>query len=70
MIRAVQNMVELAGLPLQQVIPLATENPARLLQIEMRKGKIEIGYDADLVVISPRFEIRRVFLRGREIKPV
>jgi N-acetylglucosamine-6-phosphate deacetylase len=68
MIRAVQNMVELAGLPLQQVIPLATENPARLLQIEMRKGKIEIGYDADLVVISPRFEIRRVFLRGQEIK--
>lgn len=67
MIRAVQNMVELAGLPLELVVPLATENPARLLNLEMRKGRIEIGYDADLVVISPRFEIRRIFLRGEEI---
>lgn len=67
MIRAVQNMVELAGLPLELVVPLATENPARLLNLEKRKGKIEIGYDAELVVISPRFEIRRIFLRGEEI---
>lgn len=68
MIRAVQNMVELAGLKLEQVIPLATEIPARLLRLEKRKGRIEIGYDADLVVITPRFEIQRVFLRGQELR--
>lgn len=67
MIDAVRNMVELAGLPLDHVIPLATEVPARLLQLEKRKGRIEIGYDADLLVISPRFELRKIFLRGQEI---
>jgi N-acetylglucosamine-6-phosphate deacetylase len=35
--RAVQNMVELAGLPFEMVLPLATEVPARLLGISDRK---------------------------------
>jgi N-acetylglucosamine-6-phosphate deacetylase len=65
--RAVQNMVELAGLPFEMVIPLATEVPARLLGVFNRKGKIAAGYDADLVVLSDRFSVERVLLRGREI---
>jgi N-acetylglucosamine-6-phosphate deacetylase len=67
MSRAVQNMVELAGFPVQIVLPLATEIPARILGVGDRKGKIEVGYDADLVVISSRFAIDRVFLRGMEL---
>jgi N-acetylglucosamine-6-phosphate deacetylase len=66
--RAVQNMVELAGLPIEMVLPLATEVPARLLGISDRKGRIAAGYDADLVVLSPRFDVERVWLRGHEIK--
>jgi N-acetylglucosamine-6-phosphate deacetylase len=65
--RAVQNMVELAGLPFEMVIPLATEVPARVLGVSDRKGKIAAGYDADLVVLSPRFEVERVFVRGHEL---
>lgn len=69
MIRALQNMVELAGLPLEQAVTLATEIPARILRLEKRKGRIEIGYDADLLVLSPRFEIRRLFHGGQEMEP-
>jgi N-acetylglucosamine-6-phosphate deacetylase len=65
--RAVQNMVELAGLPIEMVIPLATEVPARILGIADRKGRIAAGYDADLVVLTPKFEVSRVFVRGREL---
>lgn len=65
--RAVQNMVELAGLPFEMVVPLATEVPARLLGVGDRKGKIATGYDADLVVLSPKFEVERVFVRGHEL---
>ncbi|MEA2164191.1 MAG: N-acetylglucosamine-6-phosphate deacetylase [Thermoanaerobaculia bacterium] len=62
--RAVQNMVELAGLPLELVLPLATEVPARILEIGDRKGKIAPGYDADLVVLTERFEVSATYLRG------
>ena len=67
MTRAVQNMVELAGLPLETVIPMATEVPARILGVSDRKGKLESGYDADVVVLSPKFEVVRVFARGAEV---
>jgi N-acetylglucosamine-6-phosphate deacetylase len=67
MSRAVQNMVELAGVPLESVLPLATEVPARILGISDRKGKLERGYDADLVILTPRFQVERVFARGREV---
>jgi N-acetylglucosamine-6-phosphate deacetylase len=65
--RAVRNMVELAGLPLEAVLPLATEVPARLLGIADRKGKLAQGYDADVVVLSPELVVERVFVRGREV---
>ena len=64
---AVQNMVELAGLPIERVVPLATEVPARIAGIADRKGRIEIGYDADLVVLSHKFEVERVIVRGEEV---
>jgi N-acetylglucosamine-6-phosphate deacetylase len=67
MARAVQNMVELAGLPVHSVIPLATEVPARLLGLSDRKGKLEGGFDGDVVVLSPKFAVERVFVRGEPI---
>ena len=65
--QAVRNMVELAGLPLEMVVPLATEVPARILKVQQRKGRIATGYDADLVVLSDRLTVERVLVRGREL---
>lgn len=67
MMQAVCNMIELAGLPLEMVVPLATEVPARILGVSDRKGRLEVGFDADLVVISPKLTLERVFARGAEI---
>jgi N-acetylglucosamine-6-phosphate deacetylase len=67
MIKAVQNMVELAGLPLEMVVPMATSVPARVIGLHERKGRIETGLDADFVVISERFNVERVIIRGREL---
>ncbi len=63
--RAVQNMVELAGLPLELVLPLATEVPARILGVSDRKGKLAPGYDADIVILTDRFDVAATYLRGQ-----
>ncbi len=68
MARAVQNMVELAGLPVHTVIPLATEVPSRILGVSDRKGKLDAGYDGDVVVLSPKFAVERVFVAGEPIE--
>ncbi|HYI11576.1 MAG TPA: N-acetylglucosamine-6-phosphate deacetylase [Thermoanaerobaculia bacterium] len=64
---AVKNMIELAGFPLETVLPLATEVPARIAAVADRKGKIERRYDADLVVMNERFEVERVWARGHDL---
>ncbi len=61
---AVRNIVELAGLPVESVIPLATEVPARILGLADRKGKLERGYDADVVLLSEDLDVERVFMRA------
>lgn len=64
---AVKNMIELAGLPVETVLPLATEVPARIAAVADRKGKIEGRYDADVVLLNERFEVERVWVRGEAI---
>ena len=40
------------GLPLPKIAKLCAENPAKFFGLK-KKGKIQIGYDADLVILNP-----------------
>jgi len=46
------DAVDRGKLRLAQLVKVFAENPARRFKLE-RKGRIEIGYDADLVVVDP-----------------
>ena len=45
---------------------MASANPARALGAKT-KGAIEIGYDADFVVLSPELDVLRTFVGGEQI---
>jgi N-acetylglucosamine-6-phosphate deacetylase len=62
--RAVRNMRRFLSLRPEQAIAMATRNPARLLGIEDRKGVLQPGADADLVILTPDLEVRAVYARG------
>jgi beta-aspartyl-dipeptidase (metallo-type) len=52
------------GLPLAELLPLFTCNPASVLKLE-RKGRLRENMDADVVVMSKdELQIRYVFARG------
>ena len=53
-----------AGQPLERVLPAFTSNPARLLRLG-RKGHLEAGADADLVVLDRAGAVADVMARGR-----
>ncbi|HMC02229.1 MAG TPA: allantoinase AllB [Flavobacteriaceae bacterium] len=38
------------GLSLERLIPLLTQNPAEFLGLDYKKGKLEKGFDADIIV--------------------
>ena len=62
---ALKNLLAWTGLALEEVLPLLTENPARLIGVFDRKGSIADGKDADLVVLNRENEVEDVFVRGR-----
>ncbi|MGC2110511.1 MAG: N-acetylglucosamine-6-phosphate deacetylase [Candidatus Korobacteraceae bacterium] len=62
--RAVRNMMSFAQISLQESIRLATLNPARVLGLEGRKGALQAGADADIVVFTPTGEVRQTIVGG------
>jgi len=65
--KAVKNVYEWAGLPLCAVVKMASLNPASELGIEERKGSIEVGKDADIVIASKDLAIRNVLIEGKSL---
>lgn len=66
--RALQNLLAYTGLPLEKILPLFTENPARLIGVYDRKGSIADGKDADLVLLDQENRVSAVYIRGKEWK--
>lgn len=69
MIDLVRTLVVLVGVPLHEVVLMATANPARSLGLEDVKGCLSPGADADLAVLSPNLEIVQTFLGGEQVYP-
>jgi N-acetylglucosamine-6-phosphate deacetylase len=64
MIDLVRQMVQKVGAPIQEAVRMATESPARAMGWKI-KGALEVGRDADFVVLSPDLELIRTFLDGK-----
>lgn len=64
----VRTMVQAVGVPLVEAIMMASANPARALGCKT-KGALEVGCDADFVVLSPELEVVRTFVAGRQTFP-
>ena len=65
---ALKNLLAWTGRPLEDILPLLTENPARLAGVFQWKGSIADGKDADLVVLDGDCRVEAVFLKGRRFQ--
>src|SRR5213083_844311 len=66
MIHLVRTMVSKVNVPLHEAIAMATQNPARAIGLDT-KGRLAVGADADLVVLSPELDVLQTFSGGEEI---
>lgn len=62
----VRTMVKDVGLSIAEAIALITENPARFMNIDDKKGSIEIGKDADIVIFDENINIKKVYLLAKD----
>jgi N-acetylglucosamine-6-phosphate deacetylase len=63
--QAVSNMMVAADLTLPQALRLASLNPARALGIAGRKGRLAVGYDADLILVDTDVTVHLTLVEGQ-----
>ena len=59
-----KNMIEEALIPVETAINAATINPARCIGVDNHKGSIQVGKDADIVVLDDDYSIIQTYARG------
>lgn len=64
--KAVKNFCKNTKLPLNEVIKMASLNPARLLNIDNDFGSIEKGKYADMVMMDDKFDVIKTIVNGEE----
>ena len=65
--RLVRTMWKQAGVPLADTIRMMSENPARLIGVDGRKGRLLPGKDADVVLFDENVQVKAVYYMGRKV---
>lgn len=61
----IRNCVKRAGIPLISAVKMMTEVPAKIMGLN-RKGRLQEGYDADVVIFDEDINIKKVFVAKGE----
>ncbi|HYC27528.1 MAG TPA: N-acetylglucosamine-6-phosphate deacetylase [Chitinophagaceae bacterium] len=64
MLKAVRNCVEHVGISLEESLRMASLYPARVLRLDHKRGRIEKGYDAELIWLNEKLELKGVYTNG------
>lgn len=62
--RLVRNMVNMAGVSLEEAVRMISKTPARIMGLENRKGALIVGKDADVVVFDQEINIQHTIVNG------
>jgi N-acetylglucosamine-6-phosphate deacetylase len=56
---------DVVGIPLAEAVAMASLVPARVIGCDGRKGSLQIGRDADIVIFEDDFAVWRVMVEGQ-----
>ena len=65
--RLIRTCVQQAGIPLEDACRMASETPAKIMKVYDRKGSLEAGKDADIIMLDPNLELTYVMQMGHEV---
>ncbi|MBQ1260006.1 MAG: N-acetylglucosamine-6-phosphate deacetylase [Clostridia bacterium] len=64
--RLVRNML-MCGLSIPEAIQMITVNPISMMGLDLKKGRIAPGYDADICVFDSDINVKKVFCGGEPV---
>ena len=63
--KGVWNVYTNSSIPLWECVNCASLNPATRLGLQDKKGSIEVGKDADVIITDGEFEVQKTFIGGK-----
>ena len=63
--RLIRTLVQKAEIPLEDAIRMASETPSKIMGVYDRKGSLQRGKDADLMILDDKLDIRGVWAMGK-----
>ena len=63
--RVVRTVQQLTQRPIPEIVRSATETPAKIMGVADKKGAIEVGYDADIVIFDDAINIQSTIVNGQ-----
>jgi N-acetylglucosamine-6-phosphate deacetylase len=63
----VRNMMTLASVPLHDAVGMMTQTPAKIMNVSDRKGTLEKGKDADVVIFDHNIHVKATIVNGRVV---
>jgi N-acetylglucosamine-6-phosphate deacetylase len=63
--KVIQNAYFKVGLPLNEVVRMMSLTPCRILGLDKRKGSLEKGKDADIVIFDDKLNVKSVYIQGK-----
>ncbi|TWH80670.1 N-acetylglucosamine-6-phosphate deacetylase [Sedimentibacter saalensis] len=65
--KAVYNMVKFLNVPIHEAVKMASLSPARAIGVHVNKGSIEVGKDADMLLLDDNVNVSCVIKGGNVI---
>jgi N-acetylglucosamine-6-phosphate deacetylase len=65
--QALKNIVQASDRPLEEAWPMSSLNAARAIGVSARKGSLEAGKDADLVLLDEAFQVMLTVAEGEVV---
>ena len=63
--RLIRTVVQKAEIPLEDAVRMASETPARIMGVYDRKGSLQKGKDADILILDEDLNVRAVWAMGK-----
>jgi N-acetylglucosamine-6-phosphate deacetylase len=65
--RLIRTMTSIGDCTLEQAVQMASLNPARAMGIADRKGSLEAGKDADIIIFDENVTVSTTIVGGRKV---
>ena len=61
-------LVQKAEIPLEDAVRMASETPSKIMGVYDRKGSLQKGKDADILILDQDLNIRAVWAMGKLVE--